>query len=110
MPDDVLLFRYSALTFNGHRIHYDRKYVTEVEGYPGHPLPSLPELVELHERLSLPIRPATVASIAMNTRFLDEEEALEAIASAEAETGLPVDDPVRFGAEKLLRTLVPAGG
>jgi 3-methylfumaryl-CoA hydratase len=34
-PDDVFLFRYSALTFNGHRIHYDRKYVTEVEGYPG---------------------------------------------------------------------------
>ena len=35
VPDDVLLFRYSALTFNGHRIHYDRKYVTEAEGYPG---------------------------------------------------------------------------
>jgi 3-methylfumaryl-CoA hydratase len=35
VPDPVLLFRYSALTFNGHRIHYDRKYVTEVEGYPG---------------------------------------------------------------------------
>jgi 3-methylfumaryl-CoA hydratase len=34
-PDDVLLFRYSALTFNGHRIHYDRRYVTEVEGYAG---------------------------------------------------------------------------
>lgn len=34
-PSDVLLFRYSALTFNGHRIHYDRQYVTEVEGYPG---------------------------------------------------------------------------
>ncbi|MBI5276478.1 MAG: MaoC family dehydratase N-terminal domain-containing protein [Burkholderiales bacterium] len=34
-PDDVLLFRYSALTFNGHRIHYDRRYVTEEEGYPG---------------------------------------------------------------------------
>ena len=33
--DDVLMFRYSALTFNGHRIHYDRRYVTEVEGYPG---------------------------------------------------------------------------
>jgi 3-methylfumaryl-CoA hydratase len=30
-----LLFRYSALTFNGHRIHYDRRHVTEVEGYPG---------------------------------------------------------------------------
>jgi 3-methylfumaryl-CoA hydratase len=34
-PDPVLLFRYSALTFNGHRIHYDRSYVTDVEGYPG---------------------------------------------------------------------------
>ena len=33
--DDVLLFRYSALTFNAHRIHYDRRYATEVEGYPG---------------------------------------------------------------------------
>ena len=35
IPDAVLLFRYSALTFNGHRIHYDRRYVTEVERYPG---------------------------------------------------------------------------
>jgi 3-methylfumaryl-CoA hydratase len=34
-PDEVLLFRYSALTFNGHRIHYDRRYATETEGYPG---------------------------------------------------------------------------
>ena len=31
----MLLFRYSAVTFNGHRIHYDRSYVTAVEGYPG---------------------------------------------------------------------------
>jgi 3-methylfumaryl-CoA hydratase len=35
VSDPVLLFRYSALTFNGHRIHYDRDYVTKVEGYPG---------------------------------------------------------------------------
>ena len=35
VSDAVLLFRYSALTFNGHRIHYDRDYVTRVEGYPG---------------------------------------------------------------------------
>jgi 3-methylfumaryl-CoA hydratase len=35
VPDDVLLFRYSALTFNSHRIHYDRRYVTGAEGYPG---------------------------------------------------------------------------
>jgi 3-methylfumaryl-CoA hydratase len=35
LPDEVLLFRYSALTFNGHRIHYDRRYVADVERYPG---------------------------------------------------------------------------
>ena len=34
-PDPVVLFRYSALTFNGHRIHYDRDYATRDEGYPG---------------------------------------------------------------------------
>ena len=34
-PDPVMLFRYSALTFNAHRIHYDRSYVTGQEGYPG---------------------------------------------------------------------------
>ena len=33
-PDTTLLFRYSALTFNGHRIHYDRSYAREHEGYP----------------------------------------------------------------------------
>jgi len=35
MPSAAYLFRYSALTFNGHRIHYDRDYVRDVEGYPG---------------------------------------------------------------------------
>jgi 3-methylfumaryl-CoA hydratase len=35
VPDDVLLFRYSALTFNGHRIHYDRRFCTDIEHYPG---------------------------------------------------------------------------
>lgn len=35
VPDDVLLFRYSALTFNSHRIHYDRRYAMQTEGYPG---------------------------------------------------------------------------
>jgi 3-methylfumaryl-CoA hydratase len=34
-PDAVVLFRFSALTFNSHRIHYDRSWATEVEGYPG---------------------------------------------------------------------------
>ena len=35
VSDPVLLFRYSALTFNGHRIHYDRDYATTTEGYSG---------------------------------------------------------------------------
>ena len=35
LADEVMLFRFSALTFNGHRIHYDRSYVTQTEGYPG---------------------------------------------------------------------------
>jgi hydroxyacyl-ACP dehydratase HTD2-like protein with hotdog domain len=35
VPNEVLLFRYSALNFNAHRIHYDRPYASEVEGYPG---------------------------------------------------------------------------
>ncbi len=75
---------------------------TEVEGYPGHPLLPLRELVELHERISLPARPARVLAIALNTSDLGEKEARAAITETEAETGLPADDPVRFGAERLL--------
>jgi uncharacterized NAD-dependent epimerase/dehydratase family protein len=75
---------------------------TEVEGYPGHPLLPLAELVELHERLSLPRRRAAVACIAINTRHLDDDAARAAIAQASTETGLVADDPVRFGAARLL--------
>jgi uncharacterized NAD-dependent epimerase/dehydratase family protein len=79
---------------------------TEIEGCPGHPIPPLPELVELHERISLPRRRAKVLCIALNTARLGEEAARKAIADAEAETGLPADDPVRFGATMLLDSLV----
>jgi uncharacterized NAD-dependent epimerase/dehydratase family protein len=75
---------------------------TEHEGFPGHPLTPLPDLVDLHERISLRARPAPVAAIALNTRRLDEEAALAAITETAAETGLPADDPVRFGPERLL--------
>jgi uncharacterized NAD-dependent epimerase/dehydratase family protein len=77
---------------------------TEIEGVGGgpHPIPPLNELVELHERLSLPARPARVAAIALNTRSLSEADARAASAAAEEETGQPADDPVRFGAGKLL--------
>jgi uncharacterized NAD-dependent epimerase/dehydratase family protein len=84
---------------------------TEVEGYPGQPLLGLPELVELHERISLAARPARVAAIALNTRLLaDDDEAQAAIAAAERETGLPADDPVRFGSERLLDAVLAAAG
>jgi uncharacterized NAD-dependent epimerase/dehydratase family protein len=62
----------------------------------------LAELVDLHERMSLPARPAKVLAVALNTRFLDDDAARQAFADAEAETGLPADDPVRFGAGKLV--------
>jgi uncharacterized NAD-dependent epimerase/dehydratase family protein len=74
----------------------------EIEGYPGHPLPSLPKLIDLHERVSLPLRPAPGACIALNTAHLDEDAARHAIAETATETGLPADDPVRFGAAPLL--------
>jgi uncharacterized NAD-dependent epimerase/dehydratase family protein len=81
---------------------------TEVEGYPGQPIPPLQELVELHERISLPARKARVAAVALNTRLLDEAGARAAIAAAEAETGLPADDPVRFGPERILDAVLAA--
>src|SRR5205823_3634282 len=81
---------------------------TEIEGYPGHPLPSLPELVELHARVALPLRPARVACIALNTAHLDEEAARAEIAAVAEETGLPADDPVRFGAGALVDAVLEA--
>ena len=83
-----------------------KAHAREIEGYPGHPLPSLPELVELHERVALPRRPARVACLAINTADLPDDEANSAIAQAAAETGLPADDPVRFGAGALLDAIL----
>ncbi len=80
----------------------------EIEGCPGHPIPPLPALVELHERIALPARRARVACVALNTAGLSEEEARRAIADAAQETGLPADDPVRFGAGKLLDAVMSA--
>ena len=81
---------------------------TEIEGCPGHPIPPLPELIELHERISLPARKARVAALALNTAGLDEAEAAREVARVGAETGLPADDPVRFGAGFLLDAVLRA--
>jgi uncharacterized NAD-dependent epimerase/dehydratase family protein len=74
------------------------------------PMPSLAELVEVHERLALLARPAKVAAIALNTRLLDDDAARAAIEAAAADTGLPVDDPVRFGAERLATAVLERVG
>jgi uncharacterized NAD-dependent epimerase/dehydratase family protein len=82
---------------------------TITEGDPTQsPLPSLRELIDLHERMSLKRRPAKVVAISLNTFAESEEDARAAIAAAEEETGLPADDPVRFGAGKLLEAVLNA--
>jgi uncharacterized NAD-dependent epimerase/dehydratase family protein len=83
---------------------------SEIEGAGGgpHRIPPLRDLVEVHERLSLPARPARVAAVALNTSRLDEPAARATIAKAEAETGLAADDPVRFGAAKLVDAVLAA--
>jgi uncharacterized NAD-dependent epimerase/dehydratase family protein len=79
-----------------------QRFVADDERFP---IPPLRELARLHEEVSLIARPARVACIALNTRFLDEDEARRAIAAAEDETGLPAGDPVRFGAGPLVDAL-----
>jgi uncharacterized NAD-dependent epimerase/dehydratase family protein len=79
------------------------KFVDNDERFP---IPPLSELVDLHERMSLIARPAKVVGIALNTRDLTEDEAREAVRAAEAETGLPATDPVRFGAGPLVDALL----
>ena len=80
---------------------------TEIEGSPGHPIPPLTELIELHERISLPARKAKVVCIAVNTAAIaSDDDARAAIAAIAKETGLPADDPVRFGAQHLLDALL----
>jgi uncharacterized NAD-dependent epimerase/dehydratase family protein len=74
------------------------------------PIPPLAELVRLHEELSLLARPARVVAVALNTSRLDEVAARAAIAAAEEETGLPADDPVRFGAGVLVDAVLQAVG
>ena len=71
-------------------------------------IPPLRDLVELHERSALPARPARAIAVALNTSALGEEEARAAISAAEEETQLTADDPVRFGAAKLVDAVLEA--
>jgi 3-methylfumaryl-CoA hydratase len=85
MADPVLLFRYSALTFNGHRIHYDRDYVTKVEGYPGlvfHGPMQAALLVECAARLHGGIAPKKLSYRGVQPLFDGSEFSINANATA----------------------------
>jgi uncharacterized NAD-dependent epimerase/dehydratase family protein len=82
----------------------DEQYVDGDERYP---IPSLADLVDLHERMSLLARPAKVVGIALNTRDLDDAGAQRAIDEAQAQTGLPATDPVRYDAGLLVDAIQP---
>jgi len=74
----------------------------EVEGYPGEPLVPLTELADLYPRVAHPSRRPAVACVALNTAHLGGDEARAAIDAVAGETGLPTQDPVRFGTKLLL--------
>jgi uncharacterized NAD-dependent epimerase/dehydratase family protein len=66
------------------------------------PIASLPGFIKIHEQVAGLVAPSTVVAIALNTSlYPDEADARRIIAEIAAETGLPADDPVRFGAERL---------
>jgi uncharacterized NAD-dependent epimerase/dehydratase family protein len=67
-----------------------------VANHPWVPLPPLDELAAMHQAAAAPLRPAPVIAVALNTVDLDDAEARRAVADAEAITGLPATDPVRF--------------
>ena len=72
------------------------------------PIPSLHALARDHEGLLARTKPAQCVAVALNTAGLDDVHARAAIAAAEAETGLPADDVVRYGAAKLWATVAHA--
>jgi uncharacterized NAD-dependent epimerase/dehydratase family protein len=76
--------------------------------YPETPLLPLDELVGLYEQAAGWVRPATVAAVALNTRGLSDDDARAAVADATRLTGLPADDPVRFGGDALLDVVLAA--
>jgi uncharacterized NAD-dependent epimerase/dehydratase family protein len=81
---------------------------THNRNYPDLPIPPLNELIAAYENVAAPVRPTRVAAIALNTSDLDEDSARAAIAEAERETGLPADDVVRFGAQRVLQAVLAA--
>lgn len=70
------------------------------------PIPPLAELIRMHEATLSPLRASTTIAIALNTFDLSDEDARAAIAAAEAETGLPATDPVRYDPKPIADAIV----
>jgi uncharacterized NAD-dependent epimerase/dehydratase family protein len=108
---------YSAVTLglmHGCRPH--AMVLVHQPGRPGHhgwegqdgrgwPVKSVPQNIALYEAVAAAVAPAPVAAVALNTSLLTEGEARAEIERVAAETGLPVDDPYRFGPERLFEGL-----
>jgi len=69
------------------------------------PTLSLEDNIRLYESVANAVAPSKVAAIALNTSLLSEEDAYAEIGRVAEETGLPVDDPYRFGPERLFASL-----
>ncbi|MBW4626157.1 MAG: DUF1611 domain-containing protein [Brasilonema octagenarum HA4186-MV1] len=81
----------------------------QTEVINGVPIPPLSEVVKLYEtvaRAGGAFAPVPVVGISLNTKNLDESQALDAVAQTETETGIPCTDPIRFGVDKLLNALM----
>jgi uncharacterized NAD-dependent epimerase/dehydratase family protein len=81
---------------------------TAIDGYETVRIPPLTEVIALYEAVCRPVRPAPGAAVALNTRHLDVDGARRAIAETEDACGLPTDDPVRFGSDRLLDAILSA--
>jgi uncharacterized NAD-dependent epimerase/dehydratase family protein len=98
MPDTMILCHQPS-----------RKVVYNALGaYDWVPLPSLAEAIRLYEHAIAPLRESRVIGVSLNTRDLSDEEARAAIAAAEAETGLPATDPVRYDPAPLADAILAA--
>ena len=79
-----------------------------IDGDPRYPVPALPGLIEDYLRIAAYVRPARMAGIALKTNRLSDADARAAVERISAETGLVADDPVRYGAGRLLDAVLAA--
>ena len=79
-----------------------------IDGDPRYAIPPLTELIDDQVRMARHVRPAPVVAVALKTNRLEEDAARAAITEVERETGVVADDPVRFGAGRILEAVLSA--